>query len=182
MTISYLNPISDPMKYKGDFIGLNLKEDKAIIESLVKSFPQRHRLSQAHQQIIDTAIKVMLNNYELKRTTFDELMNAFANIGLKPIEFHSDSKGGHFWGGCYDIPANDRTLALKKLSSRSRKRMKAWKDAWFIEFGVTYSPEEVADVGSYEEHVKTVLGSSHDLINSEQEPKDVKVLPFVRKQ
>ncbi len=168
------------MKYKGNFIGLLLKEERAIIESLVTAFSQYDKLSDNQRILIDTSIKVMMYNYEFKKSTFEDLMRLFALLGIDPPEFHQDGKGGHFWGGWYQIPAGDKRAADKKLAIRHRKRKRAWEHAWWLTFGETWDWEEQIDSETLREHAKELFKKRDIDINEGRDDRDVVVVPFKR--
>ena len=168
------------MKYKGEFIGLNLKEERAIIESLVTAFSQYEKLTDNQRILIDTSIKVMMFNYEFKKSTFENLMRLFALLGIDPPEFHRDDKGGHFWGGWYKIPVGNKPEADKRLANRHRKRKIAWQHAWWLTFGETWDWEERVDSETLREHANELFKKRDVKVSEEKDPRDVVVIPFRR--
>ena len=55
------------MRYKNhDFIGLHLKEDKQIIEYLVRALGSHITITEQDEYLVHKALRLMLDNKELK--------------------------------------------------------------------------------------------------------------------
>ena len=183
MTINYVVPICDRMKLKSnEFVGLTLKEEKAIIESLVKALSLSNSLSEPNQHLIDSCIQIMLRNQELKISTFNRLVKLLPVLGIELVNLHRDKNKDFLWGAWYNIPLKNKETANKKLTIRKRKRNEVFENAWYETFGETFGWEEIIDKDAAKKRLKSKLGSNQiDELDEERDPGNAVILPFTKR-
>ncbi len=183
MTNQQTNPICDHMRYKGDFIGFNQREERELLALIVEALARLKDLSSNDQYIVKKAFQVFAKNQELKRDTFEKLMVIlYMKLHLEPIEFHKDAKGGYFSGGWYFIPPNNQIEAAKKLKRRLKKRQEAIDAAWFDQFYESFDWESYVDKEAEKqtakEALKEILGPDGiKEISDNRDPRNVIMFP-----
>ncbi len=187
MTIRYLNPISDRMRYKGTFVGLHLWEERVIIRYIAKAIKAANLnlLSNEQTELVKRALRVFVNNTELTKPTLDKLLDLFYyKLNLPKIEFARDKKGGYLWGGWYTIPG-DREGAAKRLHQRRKKRFLYLDDAWYEVFDVSFNykdlDEQNTNYEKLDEFVTSALSPEDiDEITRNRDPRSAVIVPIDR--
>lgn len=172
------------MKYKGDFVGLQLKEEKALIRYIVNAYTYHKSLSEPQLFLLGKSLRIMSDNQEFKRTTLDELLALFYNkLQFDHLSFQGEGKrGGFLWGGWYDIPKNNPEIAAKRLKNRIIKRRRNIDAAWFHEFDETFDWQSLHGLEqckeSSKELIKKSLGGRVEEIAKDRDPESAVIIPF----
>ena len=166
------------MRYIGDFVKNTLKEERVLIEYLVKAFARYDSLPENQQHVLQKAFQVIADNQEFKRSTFDKLLNIFYyTLNMPPLPFEAKPRGSRFV-----IPA-DRTKAAKKLNSRINKRKRMIDDAWDREFDESFDWQSTVDQEASKERAKEAMREAlgpdriRD-ISDGRDPRSAVILPF----
>lgn len=175
------------MRYKGDFIGLLLKEERVVIDYIIRAYSKYASLSEPQIYNLDKSLRIIADNQEFTKVTFDKLLDLFYyTLHFDPIAFHTHPKNGYFWGGWYEIPSSNRDLAAKKLSNRIKKRRRFIDDSWYREFNESFDWETLVDKDeskkAAKEGIKNALGSRSGEISDGRDPRSAVVVPFSKKR
>lgn len=171
------------MRYKGKFIGLNLKEERALIGLIIKAFTKYSSLTEEQQYTLKKSFEVITKNQEFTKKTFDQLLNVlYFVLYFKPIDFHRDA-AGHKSGGWYTIPKGNPIFASKRLNNRLSKRRNYIDDAWENEFQESFD-WEAAEIKketkrNAKEVIKEILGPDGvKKISDSRDPRSAVIVPF----
>lgn len=172
------------MRNKGDFIGLTLKEERALIELIVHALGRLPNLTSDEQYIVKKSFDVIAKNQEFKKGTFNKLTSIlYRKLHLEPIQTH-DYERGPGSGSWYIIPSSNIVLASKRLKNRLKKRRRYIDESWWEHFNESFDWESY-DSKEMEERktqarkaIEEILGPDGiKEISDDRDPRNVVMFP-----